>query len=245
MKGAGVRFGDLWALRDIDLQVRPGERVALIGPSGSGKTTLLGLLNGTLQPSAGTVEVFGSVLSGLRGNRLRAAQARIGTIHQDLDLVGPLRVIHNVNAGRLAHWSAARAAISLLWPREVHSARSALARTGIAHKLYERTDRLSGGERQRVALARVLVQDAGLVLADEPVSSLDPARGAEVMDLLRDLTSEPDRTLIASLHLFEFALSHCDRVVGLRSGRMVFDLPPGEVDRALAEHLYRIEPEAG
>lgn len=243
LRGAGVRYGDFWALKDVSLSVSPGERVALVGPSGAGKSTLLSLMNGTAAPSEGSVELFGRDLGSLGPAELRRTQARIGTIHQQFDLVGPLRVIHNVNAGRLAGWSTLRAIRSLVLPLEVASTRQALTRVGLAGKLYERTDRLSGGERQRVALARVLVQDPAAILADEPISSLDPVRGEEVMGLLRDLSAELGRTLVTSLHVFEYALSHCDRVVGLRAGRILFDSPSAEVTPEMSRELYRIDPQ--
>ena len=241
LRGVGVRFGVLDALAGVDLEVGAGERVALVGPSGAGKSTLLSLLNGTLAPTTGTVRVLGQDLARLRPARLRGVQRRIGTISQQFDLVGPLRVVHNVNAGRLAEWSLATAAWSLVRPREPAVAEAALARVGIAEKLHERTDRLSGGEQQRVALARVLLQDPAAVLADEPISNLDPTRGREVMDLLRDLAVEGGRTLVASLHAVEFALSHCDRVVGLRRGRVAFDVPSASVRASMIEDLYRID----
>lgn len=241
LSGAGVRFGDFWALRGVDFKVGPGERVALVGPSGAGKSTFISLLNGTIAPTEGRVTMFGRELSALNAAQLRATQARIGTIHQQFDLVGPLRVVHNVNAGRLARWSVARAVASLIRPQEVSSTTRALARVGLADKIYDRADRLSGGERQRVALARVLVQDPAAILADEPISSLDPARGREVMDLLRDLSGELHKTLVTSLHVFEYAISHCDRVVGLRKGEILFDAPSGEVTEQMARELYLIE----
>ena len=239
--GAGVRFGALAALADVDLEVGGGERVAVVGPSGAGKSTLLSLLNGTVAPSTGSVRVMGHDLARLRPADLRAIQRRIGTVHQQLDLVGPLRVVHNVNAGRLAEWSLARAAWSLVTPSDPAAAEAALRRVGIADKLHERTDRLSGGEQQRVALARVLVQEPAAILADEPISSLDRARGREVMDLLRDLAMEQGCTLVVSVHAFEYALSHFERVVGLRGGRVVFDAPAAEVHPPMVEALYRID----
>ncbi|HVM03519.1 MAG TPA: ATP-binding cassette domain-containing protein [Acidimicrobiales bacterium] len=241
LRGAGVRFGAVEALADVDLDVGAGERVALVGPSGAGKTTLLSLLNGTVAPTSGAVRALGHDLAALRPARRRAVQRRIGTVPQQFDLVGPLRVVHNVNAGRLARWSPARAAWSLVSPREVAGAEAALARVGVADKLHERTDRLSGGQQQRVALARVLVQDPAAILADEPIASLDPARGREVMDLLRDLGGEGGRTLVVSVHAFEYALSHFDRVVGLRAGRVAFDEPAGRVTPPMVEALYRLE----
>lgn len=240
VSGAGVRFGDQWALRDVDFRLFAGERVALVGPSGAGKSTFLSLLNGTVTPTEGDVRMFGRDLAALGPAQLRRTQAKLGTIHQQFDLVGPLRVIHNVNAGRLAQWSVGKALLSLVSPREAHRATDALRKVGLAGKVYERTDHLSGGERQRVALARVLVQDPVAILADEPISSLDPVRGEEVMDLLRDLCIELHKTLVTSLHVFEYALSHCDRVVGLRDGRVVFDLPAASVTKDMAVGLYRI-----
>ncbi len=169
-----------------------------------------------------------------------ALRRRIGSVHQQLHLVGPLRVVHNVNAGHLGTWTPGRAVRSLVRPAEVAGARTALSRVGIADKLFERTDRLSGGEQQRVALARILVQDPELVLADEPVSSLDPARAEEVMDLLGEVVGDRSRTLVVSLHDFGLARRRCDRVVGLRHGRVLFDLPASDVTDDVAAGLYRI-----
>lgn len=241
LRDVSVRYGATLALQGVDLDVSRGERVALAGPSGAGKTTLLGLLNGTLAPATGTVEVLGHDLSHLRSRQLRQVQARVGTVPQQFDLVGPLRVVHNVNAGRLATWSLAKAAWSLVSPREVGAAATALARVGIADKLYERTDQLSGGQQQRVALARALMQEPEILLADEPIASLDPGRSLEVMDLLRRLSDESGMTLVVSLHAFEYARSHCDRVVGLRDGRIVFDAPAPAVTEAMEAALYRID----
>ncbi len=236
-----MHFGGLPALVGIDLEVVEGERVALVGPSGAGKTTLLGLLNGAVGPTTGRVEILGRDLSTLRGRELRSVRHRVGTITQQFDLVGPLQVVHNVNAGHLASWSLMASAASLLRPRRLGEARAALQRVGVADKLRARTDQLSGGQQQRVALARVLVQDPVAILADEPIASLDPERGREVMDLLRDLAVERSKTLVVSLHAFGYALTHCDRVVGLRAGRVVMDTPASDVDEEWQRALYRIE----
>ena len=238
-----MRFATGWALADIDLDVAQGERVALVGPSGAGKTTLLRLLSGSLSPSVGTVRVQGRDLATLGPAELRRIQRRIGTVHQQLHLVGPLRVVHNVNAGRLGTWSLARAVSSLAFPRDVEAARAVLSRVGIPEKLFERTDSLSGGQQQRVAVARVLVQDPVAILGDEPISSLDPARASEIMELLVAVAGEEGRALVVSLHTVEHAFRHCDRLVGLRDGRVVFDAAPADVSDAMVEHLYRIERE--
>jgi phosphonate transport system ATP-binding protein len=241
LRGATVRFDALTALRDIDLTVRRGERVAVIGPSGAGKSSLIGLLNGTVTATGGYVRTLGCVYGEASARRIRQTRQRIGTIHQRFDLVDQLRTVHNVNAGRLGGWPFWKAALSLVLPRDVERVRVALERVGIADKLHERTGDLSGGEQQRVAIARVLVQQPAAILADEPVASLDPARGREIMDLLLDLGSESDATLLASLHDVDMALARFERVVGLRAGRVVFDKARSELTDSEVTALYALE----
>jgi phosphonate transport system ATP-binding protein len=236
LSSAGRSFNSHQALLDVDLTVTAGERVAVLGTSGAGKTTLLALMNGSLRATAGAVEVFGQDLRTLSSTHLRALQRRIGAVPQRLDLIDQVRVLHNVNAGRLGQWGTARALASLTWPRPDDTARAALHRVGMGWALNERTERLSGGERQRVAIARLLVQRPELVLADEPVSSLDPARAAEILDLLRAPAEEA--TFIVSLHQPELARKHCTRAVGLRDGRVVFDVPIDQLDDNLLADLY-------
>lgn len=240
LRAAHVAFDGHDALAGFDLDVFAGERVALVGPSGAGKTTALRLCTGSVRPDRGNVSVLGQDLGTATPDQLRGLRQRVGTVHQQLHLVGPLRVVHNVNAGRLGTWSRTRALRSLVRPVDTGSARAALDRVGIGDKLLERTDRLSGGEQQRVALARVLVQDPELILADEPVSSLDPARAEEVMDLLVGVVAARTRTLLVSLHDFALARRRCDRVVGVRAGRVVFDLPAPDVTDEIGADLYRI-----
>lgn len=237
LRSITVQAGGHRALADVDLDIAAGEKVALVGPSGAGKTTLLMVVNGTLEPQHGEVRVFGGRPS-LPGRQGRRARSRVGTVHQQLHLAGPLQVVHNVNAGRLPHWSLPRALRSLVRPLEVSASRDLLARVGIADKLHERTERLSGGEQQRVAIARVLAQQPDLVLADEPISSLDPARAREVLDLLCALATEDGRTLVVSLHAFPLARSRCDRIIGLRDGRIVLDAPADEVTDDVADRIY-------
>jgi len=239
LRGVHVVLGGHAALNGFDLDVFAGERVALVGPSGAGKTTALRLCTASTVATAGTASVLGRDLARASPKELKQVRQRVGTINQQLHLVGPLRVVHNVNAGRLGSWSRSRALRSLIRPVGLSEARDALARVGIADKLLERTDRLSGGEQQRVALARVLVQGPELILADEPVSSLDPARAEEVMELLAELVV--DRTLLVSLHDFALARRRCDRIVGIRKGRVAFDLPAREVTDEIGHDLYRIE----
>ncbi len=238
LRGVGRRFGTHQALTDIDLDIGADERVGILGTSGSGKSTLLALVNGSLSPTTGTVEVFGADINRLTGARLRHLQRRIGTISQDLALIEQVRVLHNVNAGRLGRWSTPRALASLVWPHPLDAVREALGQVDLGWALYEHTERLSGGERQRVAIARLLAQAPEVVVADEPVSSLDPARARAVLDLL---TTRPSvRALAVSLHQPALAREHCTRVVGLRDGRLVLDIPAAEAtDEALLE-LYEL-----
>ena len=241
LNNVSKQFGNTAALQGVSLRVMPGERVALVGPSGAGKSTLINLLNGSLLPDQGEVRVMGQDLARLGTRKLRMIQRRVGTVHQQFDLVGNLRVIHNVNAGRLGDWPLWKAVASLIYPLNTQAAFDALTQVGIPEKLYERTDQLSGGQQQRVALARVLIQNPAAILADEPISSLDPGRSREIMDLFGALSQQTGKTLVVSLHAFEYALSHTDRLIGLRRGRVVFDAPAAEVTPAMAQSLYRIE----
>lgn len=240
LRGVRVLFGTHVALDEVDLEIRAGEHVALVGPSGAGKTTVLRLCTASLVPTSGSVRVLNTDLATATPPELRAVRRKIGAIYQHLHLVGPLRVVHNVNAGRLGSWTVRRALRSLIRPIDLPATRAALARVGIEDKIFERTDRLSGGEQQRVALARVLVQEPQLVLADEPVSSLDPVRTEEVMDLLTGVVAGRDRTLLVSLHDFELARRRCHRVIGLRQGKVLFDLPAAEVTNDHRDALYLI-----
>lgn len=245
LAGVTVAFGDETALRDVDLDVAAGEAVGLVGPSGAGKTSLLRLLNGTLRPSAGTVAVGGENLSQLSARQLRAVRSRIGVVHQDLRLVPNLRVMRNVLAGRLGRLSLLGAARLLFLPphREVRRVHQILERVGIAEKLYERTDRLSGGQRQRVAIARALYQEPAAMLPDEPISSLDPARARDTLNLLVEVCRESGITLCASLHDLSAAREFLPRLVGLRRGRVIFDRPTLELDDDDFHGLYDLAPE--
>ena len=229
------------ALNNVSLQVQAGERVAIVGPSGAGKSTVLALANTSLAPTSGSLRLFGVDPKSVGRPELRSIRARVGTVHQQLHLAGPLRVVHNVNAGRLGRWSPWQAWWSLLRPAQLGEARAALDALGIADKLLERTDQLSGGEQQRVAIARVLVQDAELVLADEPVSALDPQRSREVLETFCRIAKEGNRSLLVSLHAFDLALEYFDRVIGLKGGEVVFDRTPSQIATADAAALYSTE----
>jgi phosphonate transport system ATP-binding protein len=215
------RYGPIRALRPLSVTIAPGERVAVVGPSGAGKSTLLGLMNTSLAPSCGSVEVLGRRVAGLSPRALRSLRARVGTVYQQLHLVPQATVMQNVVAGRLGRSSIGGALLALLSRREAERVREVLAGVGIADKIFERVDRLSGGEQQRVAIARTLYQDPELVVADEPLASVDPARAAEIIELLARTFA--GRTVVVTTHRLEPFLPHVQRILGLRGGELVFD----------------------
>jgi phosphonate transport system ATP-binding protein len=232
------------ALDGVSLAVEPGEHVAFVGPSGAGKTTLFRILNLTLRPTAGRLLLAGRDASGLSDAELRRARMRIGSIYQQHHLVGRLRVVHNVLAGHLGRWSLATALASLARPgQRAAEALQALERVGIPEKLWARTDQLSGGQQQRVAIARVLVQDPDVIIADEPVSSVDPTLALSLVTLLRDLSAAAGKTLLVSLHRVDLALDHFPRIVGIREGRVAFDLAPRRITPSLLAALYAGPPD--
>lgn len=239
-----VQYPNTRALDSVSLGVAPGEAVGFVGPSGSGKTTLLRLFNGREQPTDGWASVSGKRLIDYDRRELKHMRSRIGFIDQGLHLVPNLRVSQNVLAGRLGQVGFGRSLGMLLFPsrallREVYDL---LERVGIPEKLFERTDRLSGGQQQRVALARALFQKPVALIADEPVSSVDPARARDTVELLTRISREEGLTLCMSLHNLELAREFLPRLIGLRDGRVVFDCTSEEIGEEQFETLYTLEP---
>jgi len=240
LEGVAVTYPSATALAGVDLCIARGEAVGFVGPSGSGKTTLLRVLNGTVRPTAGRVDVGGTDLATLKGRDLKRMRAAIGFVHQDLGLVPNVRVVRNVLAGRLGHMGFVRSLRHMLVPprSDVEAAYGLLDRVGIPEKLFDRTDTLSGGQQQRVAIGRALFQQPVALLADEPVSSVDPARARDTVELLTRISAEESLTLCMSLHNLELARAYFPRLVGLRAGRIVFDKPSAEIGDAEFHALY-------
>jgi len=239
LEGVHKEFGPgQVALANVDLSVAQGEKVAFIGPSGAGKTTLFRMLNCTLPPTSGRIWVGGDETMGLHGRRLREIRRRIGTVYQQHNLVPRLKVVHNVLSGRLGRWSLMASLASLVRPAQLEVAYAALSHVGIEEKMFSRTDELSGGQQQRVAIARVLVQDPEVVLADEPVSSVDPSLATSIVKLLVDISDKTRKTLLVNLHSTELALSYFPRIIGIKNGRTLFDAPPERVNPEILEELY-------
>ncbi|HJE28229.1 MAG TPA: phosphonate ABC transporter ATP-binding protein [Pseudomonas nitrititolerans] len=213
------------ALSGIDIQAAQGERIAIIGPSGAGKTTLLRLLATGLKPVSGQLSLLGEQPWGEGSFRLRKLRARIGLVHQAPPLPPRQRVVTAVLAGRLGRWSLPKSLLSLIYPLDRSGAAEALARLDLADKLYVRCDQLSGGQLQRVGIARMLYQQPELILADEPVSAMDPVLSDHTLGLLNQEAQRRNATLVASLHAVDLALAHFPRIIGLRAGQILFDKP--------------------
>jgi len=235
-------FGSHQALRDVSIEVRRGERVALLGASGSGKSTLIRCLCGleTSDPGTGRIEVFGRELQldGRNSPQIRALRCRIGVIFQQFNLVGRLSVMQNVLTGSAASAPLWRGVLGRYTLEQQARALDALGAIGLAPQAFQRASTLSGGQQQRAAIARVLVQGAELLLADEPVASLDPQSTQRVMEELTALNRDSGMTLIVSLHHVALAQRFCDRVVALRDGSLVYDGPSSALTPGFLQHLY-------
>lgn len=241
IEGAAVSYGGRRVLDAIDLSVAPGERVAVIGPSGAGKTTLFRLLAGLVKPAQGRVLTLGHDTSHLQGRRLARLRREVGFLHQQDNLIPQLRVVHNVLMGRLGYWWLPRALWSLLWPQQIDLATQALSRVELADRLWSLPDELSGGQQQRVAVARLMVQQPRLVLADEPVSALDLRLGREIIGLLSELARRNRATLLINLHTLDLLQGNFDRVIALRAGQLFWQGNPEAINQHLLRELYGAE----
>lgn len=233
-------FGATVALSNISLEIKQGEHVALIGPSGSGKTTLLKLLNGQVMQNSGSYTIKGSHLNKLSNRDLRKLRSEIAYIPQDLGLIPQLKVFQNILLGRVGKHSALGMLSKFLIPqrKNLQHIFSLLQRVGISEKMYQHTATLSGGQQQRTAVARALFQQAHSLLADEPVSAVDPARAHSLITLLTEIATENQLTLVMSIHNVKLAREFFPRIVGLKNGRILFDSP--EVSTEQLEELYHL-----
>ena len=229
---------DLPALERVSFRVSAGESVALLGPSGAGKTTLLALLDGRLQGWSGRVSVLGAPLDPDRPPP-SARRPDTGFVFQEFALVERSSVLRNVLNGSLGRMSPLRALLGSPTKHDLEIARTALADCGIADLAERRVDSLSGGQRQRVAIARCLAQEPRLILADEPVSNLDPARACEILALLTGAARTRGATALFSSHQPDLARRFAQRIIGMRDGRIVFDVPTSELNDDATAELYR------
>jgi phosphonate transport system ATP-binding protein len=241
---AGQELSD-HTLNNVNLSIEQGEQIALIGPSGAGKTTLLHTLACAHRAESGEFSIFGLAPWSLKHDERHALRARLFLAPQTPPLPPRQRVVTAVLAGCLPQWSFWQAIASLIRPRNADAAYDALARFNLQDKLYARVDRLSGGERQRCGMARLLVSQADAFLVDEPLSALDPTLSLRTLDVLQQESSSRNATLVCSLHQVELALSHFPRIVGLREGRIVFDVVRKEVTEEMIAALYQNTDSSG
>ena len=235
------RFGSKTAVKDVSFQIEPGSFVGIIGRSGAGKSTLLRLINRLIEPDQGRILFDGREVTTLRRQELRKWRAQTAMIFQQFNLVGRLDVLTNVLMGRLAavpHW---RSLLNYWNDDDKAIAISALEQFDIGSLAAQRADQLSGGQQQRVAIARALVQEPEIVLADEPIASLDPRNTRIVMDALLRINRHFGITVICNLHSLETARGYCGRLIGMAAGRVVFDGVPAKLTDAMARDLYGLE----
>ena len=238
IRGLTRRFGAKLAVDDLSLDVPAGQMVGIIGRSGAGKSTLLRMINRLQEPSAGSIRSGGIEITELRGRRLRDWRSACAMIFQQFNLVPRLDVLTNVLIGRLNHRAALPSLFGLFTAAERAMAVQALERFDLADVAMVRADRISGGQMQRVAICRALLQEPRLMLADEPISSLDPRNAAVVMDALRRINREDGLTVLCNLHHLDTARAYCDRIVAMQSGRIVFDGGPEALTAAKAGEVY-------
>lgn len=229
-------------LKDISLNVQDGEMVGLIGASGSGKSTLIRLIAGfeTIDRGQGEIKLFGQACQreGQRFDAIKKVRTEVGIIFQQFNLIGRLTLLLNVLAGRLGRVSRLRGTLGLFPEEDKIKALEALERVGIVDKAYQRASTLSGGQQQRAAIARALTQEAKLIMADEPIASLDPASAENVMRTLRSINQQDGVTVIVSLHQIDHAFKHCDRIIALKDGRIIHDGDVKNITRKDLEELY-------
>jgi phosphonate transport system ATP-binding protein len=235
------RFADKTAVDAVTLSIPPGQMVGVIGRSGAGKSTLLRMINRLNDATSGRMLFEGRDITALKGRDLRQWRNECAMVFQQFNLVGRLNVITNVMSGRLFHHNLVTSMLGIFSARERAFAIRALDRLGMAHTALQQTDTLSGGQQQRVAIARALVQEPRILLADEPIASLDPLNAKIVMDALRRINQEDGLTVICNLHTLDTARSYCDRIIGMQEGRVVFDGPAAALTDKVAREIYGAE----
>jgi phosphonate transport system ATP-binding protein len=241
LDGIVKTFGDKRAVDGISLVVPRGQMLGVIGQSGSGKSTLLRMINRLNDPSAGSIQFGDTDVTRLQGRELRQWRARCAMIFQQFNLAGRLDVLTNVMMGRAFHMSTWRALLKMWTDQEKAMGLSALEGLDIGRLSGQRADTLSGGQQQRVAIARALIQEPEIILADEPIASLDPRNTQVVMDALQHINRHFGITVVCNLHSLDLARKYCDRLVGLAAGKVVFDGVPATLTDRVARDLYGLE----
>jgi len=231
------------ALKDVSFEVPAGQFLAVIGLSGSGKSTLLRCINRLIEPTEGKIYWNDEDITAAGQEDLRRIRRRIGMVFQHFNLVNRSQVITNVMAGRLGYTNPALSMINHFSAEDVADAMRSLSRVGLEEKAFSRADELSGGQQQRVGIARALMQDPEIVLADEPVASLDPVLAHSIMQHLESINKDDGTTVLCSLHFLDLVHRYSDRALALFDGELVFDGPPSGIDDAKFKDIYGHEAE--
>lgn len=235
--GVTKYYGADPALKDVSFSVGRGEIIGIAGPSGSGKTTLLNMISGLSKPSAGSIKISDKDIGKLKPGKELAAL--VGMIDQQYSIVPELNVINNVLAGNLGNWSLLKSLVSLIYPLEREKVKLMLKDLGIEDKINNKAAHLSGGEQQRVSIARLLIQNPMVVLADEPVSSLDPTRAEDIMQLIKSKLVTENRSVIITLHNTKLIQNYCSRLIGIKEHSVVFDVSSDHINEEMLSELYK------
>ncbi len=237
-EGLTKTFGTLTAVDNVSFEVPTGQMLGIIGRSGAGKSTLLRMINRLTEPTSGSIVCDGRNITVLKGRALHRWRRECAMIFQQFNLVPRLDVLTNVLMGRLSYQPTARSLLKLFTPEERALAVITLERVEMTSAILQRADQLSGGQQQRVAIARALVQKPKILLADEPIASLDPRSAARVMDILRSINRDDGITVICNLHTIDTARAYCDRIIGMRTGQVIFDDHPKSLDHERIRDIY-------
>lgn len=227
------------ALQGIDVSFEAGEFVVIIGPSGAGKSTFIRCINRMIDPTCGDIIFDGVHMEKLKGKTLRKHRSRIGMIFQHYNLIGRTNVIKNVLHGRLGHMKFIDSLFGRFSKKDIQEAAELLKQVGLEEKMYKRANELSGGQMQRVGICRAIIQHPKILLADEPIASLDPNSANKVMDTLYKMTCERGLTCIVNLHQVDFAKKYATRILGIKGGKLVFDGSPKELSDEIIQDIYR------
>lgn len=238
IKNLTVEYGNFRAIDNVSFTVKDGEFVAVIGSSGGGKSSLMKAINLLVKPKSGSVKIDGEEMTELSSRKLRMKRRKIGFVFQDYNLIDRLSIIENVLTGRLGYKSSLKSLLGIFSKEEYENAEKALEKVGLSEKLFVRGDELSGGQKQRVAIAKALVQEPKIILADEPVASLDVNSSKIIMEYFKEINRVQGITVIINIHDVNIALKYADRVIALKKGKIVFDGKGSEITDDVLKRVY-------
>jgi phosphonate transport system ATP-binding protein len=238
IKNLTVEYGNFRAIDNVSFTIKDGEFVAVIGSSGGGKSSLMKAINLLVKPKSGSIKIDGEEMTELSSRKLRMKRRKIGFVFQDYNLIDRLSVIENVLTGRLGYKSSLKSLLGIFSKEEYENAEKALEKVGLSEKLFVRGDELSGGQKQRVAIAKALVQEPKIILADEPVASLDVNSSKIIMEYFKEINRVQGITVIINIHDVNIALKYADRVIALKKGKIVFDGKGSEITDDVLKRVY-------